>query len=146
MNYRAFIGVCAACTLASTVLAGCSRTCTQSAVVGNYTIRSGADTYDLRLANDGTAILSRDGRSIAHLPWDWYGEQIFLHVDSGEVFDQLETLADPDHVMARAGIAARTHGAKVNVAFGLTPECWFGSVKALRIGAEAPAPAFSRTN
>jgi hypothetical protein len=74
--------VCAAGMLAISGLVGCSQTCTQAAVVGKYMMRSRSDTYELRLSNDGTGTLSRNGEPMERLTGEWgsSSEQVFLHV------------------------------------------------------------------
>ena len=80
-------------TLAIVVLTSCSQTCTQAAITGNYRMRSGSNTYDLSLSNNGTGTLYINGKMMEHLSWErWSGnDQIFLHVSRG-MLDRLDAL------------------------------------------------------
>lgn len=125
-------------TLAIVVLTSCSQTCTQAAITGNYTMRSGSNTYDLSLSNNGTGTLYINGKMMEHLSWErWSGnDQIFLHVSRG-MLDRLDALTG--HAIP-AGVANFRSGY-----FGLSPECSSGSAKQLVIGVDDTV-AFSRTH
>jgi len=124
--------------LALAGLAGCSQTCTHAEIVGNYTMRSGSDTYDLSLSNNGTGTFYANGKMIERLSWERWpeNEQIFIHI-SREVLDRLDALTG--HTIPAGATNFRS------AYFGLRPECRFGSAKRLAIGVDGTL-AFSRTN
>lgn len=128
-------GVYAAGMLAvAGLLAGCSQTCSEAGVVGKFTMRSGSDTYDLQLANDGTGALARNGHQMESLTWEWANEQVFLHVSRATI-DQLMAPAGRE---TPAGVANFRAGY-----FGLDPQCRLGSSKAWALGVY-DSVAFSR--
>src|SRR5581483_4369702 len=104
----------------ATSLAGCTQTCTPAAVVGQYSMRSGPQVYELALENQGTGSLSRNGM-VETFTWEWWSEseQPFLHVSQPVI----------DDLMARAGTprprgTVNTHSGYL----GLIPQCRAGEL------------------
>ena len=130
-------GVWAAGVVTLALVSGCSQTCTQAGTLGEYTLRSGSDTYDLRLAGDLTGLLVRNGELTGSFTWEWNNDQPFLNV-SGAVMDRLDELSGRT---APAGLP-KVHASY----FGLDPRCRFPSHKAmaLALGVDGDAPAFAR--
>lgn len=135
---RGRVALYAVLLLAIIGLTACSQACTQAAIVGDYTLRSGSDTYGLSLSNSGTGTFYINGKMVERLSWErWSGnEQIFIHVSHG-VLDRLDALTGD----AIPAAAANFRGAY----FGLTPECKSGSAKKLAIGVDDTV-AFSRAH
>ena len=128
---REHVGIC---MLMMAALAGCSETCVPSAPVGLYTMKAAANTYVLRLKEDGSGSLSRNGQT-DEIRWEWANEQVFLHLSR----ERLENLSEligqrtpPD--------AANFHSGY----FGLDPVCRSGQTTELNLGENAAR--FSRTN
>jgi hypothetical protein len=85
-------GLSAVGVLGLTVMSGGGRACTQAGCVGEYSLRSGSDTYDLLLGSDQTGALSLNGQPIESFKWEWDNDQPFLQV-SGATTSRLEVLA-----------------------------------------------------
>lgn len=97
-------------------------------------MKTAADTYDLSLAKDGSASISRKGQEES-ITWEWNNQQVFLHV-SRELLEDLGKLTGhqtpSDAANFRSGY------------FGLEPKCHAGQATELALG-EGGA-SFSRIN
>lgn len=129
-------GLSAVGVLGLTVMSGCGRACTQAGCVGEYSLRSGSDTYDLLLGSDQTGALSLNGQPIESFKWEWDNDQPFLQV-SGATTSRLEVLAGNRPLPGLSKFHASY--------YGLDPRCRFRSHRAvaLALGVDRGVAAFS---
>ena len=118
---------------AMTGLVGCDlrgQVCTPTAMPGHYTLRHGLDTFDVRLAKDGTGTASYNTDPVEHVTWEWEptGGQVFVGISS-TMAARWSALNDSTKGLPET--------AKFNRAdFGLTPICSSGLAKKLSIDLE----------
>ena len=112
-----------------TLLSGCSQTCTPVATVGHYSLKSGADMYELSLMKDGSGSLSRNGKR-EDITWEWVAssEQVFLHM-SRELLENLSALTGRPTPLDAAPFRSGY--------FGLDPKCRSGLATELALGEDA---------
>jgi hypothetical protein len=124
------------CALLSTVLMGCSGSCTSGSAEGTYSMSASAHIYELRLAPGGLGTLSRDGRA-ENISWEWENKQVFLNV-AGDLARDLLVISVPPSVRDTVAKSDRAY-------LGLVTKCSSGLAKRLDLRQGDDPPHFSRS-